>query len=84
MIHALQEASASDRTTLQSLLSSNPPDKVEQVLNIFRNCGVDAWAQELKDQYLQGALNHLEDIAVISTRKKPLFQLAHYLIERDK
>lgn len=84
MIHAQQEAEASDKIQLQKLLASNPPDKVDQVLTIFRKCGVDAWARELKDQYLEGALNHLEDIAVISARKKPLFQLAHYLIERDK
>ena len=84
MIHAQQEAEASDKIQLQKLLASNPPDKVDQVLTIFRKCGVDAWARELKDQYLEGAFNHLEDIAVISARKKPLFQLAHYLIERDK
>jgi geranylgeranyl diphosphate synthase, type II len=83
MIHALEEADNSDKKKLKELLHSNPPDKVEQVLSIFKNCGVDAWANELKDMYLANAFNHLEDIAVTSSRKKPLLELAHYLIERD-
>ena len=84
MIHALEEAGPSDKKRLKELLNSNPSDKVEQVLAIFKNCGVDAWARELKDMYLKNAFDHLEDIAVLSERKKPLFELAHYLIERDK
>lgn len=84
MIHALEEADAHDKKRLKELLNSNPSDKVEQVLAIFKNCGVDAWAQELKDMYLKNAFDHLEDIAVLKERKKPLYELAHYLIERDK
>lgn len=84
MIHALEEAGSADKQYLKELLNSNPPDKVEQVLTIFKKCGVDAWANELKDMYLTNAFNHLDDIAVTSSRKQPLLELAHYLIERDK
>ena len=38
---------------------------------------------KLKEKYLQTALNHLEEIAVFSVRKKPLKELAEYLIERE-
>jgi geranylgeranyl diphosphate synthase type II len=44
---------------------------------------VDAWATSLKEKYLQTALQHLDDIAVVSTRKKPLMELADFLIQRD-
>ena len=37
----------------------------------------------VKEKYLQTALQHLEDIAVVSTRKKPLIELADFLIQRD-
>jgi geranylgeranyl diphosphate synthase type II len=56
---------------------------VAGVLQIFRDCGVDAWAMQLKNKYLDEALVHLEDIAVVSKRKEPLQELAHFLIQRD-
>jgi geranylgeranyl diphosphate synthase type II len=62
----------------------NPADKVERVLQIFKDCKVDDWANELKEKYLQTALQHLEDIAVISKRKEPLKELALFLIQRNR
>jgi geranylgeranyl diphosphate synthase type II len=44
---------------------------------------VDEWAKSLKEKYLQTALQHLEDIAVVSNRKKALVELADFLIQRD-
>jgi geranylgeranyl diphosphate synthase type II len=57
---------------------------VKIVLNIFKSCGIDSWASALKEQYLQTALQHLDEIAVSKSRKSSLEQLAHYLISRDK
>jgi len=84
MIHALESAGDVQKAELKKLLSSNPGNKVERVLNIFRECGVDEWARSLKDKYLQTALQHLEDTAVLAVRKKALTELAEYLISRDK
>ena len=58
-------------------------DNVEKVLAIFKACNVDEWAKSLKEKYLQTALQHLEDIAVVSNRKKALVELADFLIQRD-
>jgi geranylgeranyl diphosphate synthase type II len=65
-------------------MQENPPEKVEKVLGIFKNCGIDEWARELKEQYLTSAFNNLEDIAVLTSRKEPLKRLAHFLVQRDK
>ena len=83
LIHALEVAKGQDKSALESLLAGNDPDKVSKVLNIFRNCGVDVWASNLKDKYLQSAFQHLEDIAVLSARKEPLKTLAHFLVARE-
>jgi len=83
MIHALETATTAQQAELKQLMQTNPADKVEKVLQIFRDCRVDAWARELKEKYLQTALQHLEDIAVLSARKQPLKELAGYLIQRD-
>lgn len=83
VIHALEVATASQHQELKHLLSNDAHDKVAKVLSIFRDCGVDEWARQLKEKYVETAYRHLEDIAVISTRKKPLQQLADFLIQRD-
>ncbi len=84
MIHVMELASASQLSELDALMKNNPANKVEKTLQIFKDCKVDAWAQELKEKYLQTALKHLEDTAVLNVRKKPLMELAEYLISRDK
>jgi geranylgeranyl diphosphate synthase type II len=84
MIHALETASASQQKELKRLMTENPSDKVEKVLQLFKDCKADSWTNNLKDKYLQTALQHLEDTAVLSIRKKPLIELAEYLIQRDK
>jgi geranylgeranyl diphosphate synthase, type II len=83
LIHALEVAQGKDKTELESLLSGNESDKVARVLTIFRNCGVDVWAYNLKEKYLNSAFQHLEDTAVLSARKEPLKALAHFLVARE-
>jgi len=83
LIHALDAASANSKQRLKELLQQNDERKIESVLAIFKESKVDEWAKELKDKYLMEALEHLEDVAVLSKRKEPLKQLAHFLIQRD-
>lgn len=83
LLHALEVATPEQKDQLKQLMQDNPADKVSQVLAIFKACNVDQWANELKEKYLQTALQHLEDIAVVSTRKQPLKELADFLIQRE-
>ena len=83
LIHALEAAGASARKELDILLKGNDERKVEKVLQIFRDCKADEWSLQLKNKYLDEAMAHLEDIAVLSKRKEPLKELAHFLVKRD-
>lgn len=83
LIHALEIATGDTASRLQQLLATNPANKVQQVLEIYKQCGVDDWARSLKDKYLQTALHHLEEIAVISVRKARMQELAGFLVQRD-
>lgn len=83
LLHALEVATPEQRKELEQLMQQNPGDKVEKVLAIFRACNIDEWARELKDKYLQTALEHLEAIAVRAVRKQPLQELANFLIQRE-
>ncbi len=83
LIRALETAPEPLKKKLKKLMAENHGDKVEGVVHIFRECRVDEWALELKDRFLDEALAHLEDIAVLSKRKLPLQELAHFLVKRD-
>lgn len=83
LIHAMATASPEQLSLLEKLMQGNSADKVEQVTQIFKDCKVDEWAHQLKEKYLQTALQHLEDTAVLSARKKSLSELAAYLMQRE-
>lgn len=83
LLHALAKANDEQRKELLYLMETNPADKVEKVLAIFKACNVDAWANELKNAYTQKAYEHLDAVAVMAVRKKPLLELAEFLIQRD-
>ncbi len=83
LLHALEVATPDQRAKLDTLLANNGPEKVPQVMELFKACNVDAWAIELKEKYLQMALANLDDIAVTSTRKTALLSLANYLMQRE-
>jgi geranylgeranyl diphosphate synthase type II len=84
MIHTLEKASAIQQKELKRLMAENPSDKVEKVLQLFRDCKADNWTTALKDKYLEAALKQLDDTAVLQSRKQPLIELSTYLIQRDK
>lgn len=83
LIHALESTQGAAHDRLLELLAGNEPDKVSQVLTIFQSAGVDAWARDLKEKYLQTAIKHLDDIAVVNRRKVPMQDLARFLVQRD-
>jgi geranylgeranyl diphosphate synthase, type II len=83
LIKALDSASLRQVEQINQLLQANAADKVQQMLSIYKACGVDQWAKELKNTYMQAAFEHLEHIAVLSNRKEPLKELAKSLGQRE-
>ena len=83
LLHAIEVATANQKKEIDTLISTNPTDKVEKMLTIYKDCKVDEWAKELKEKYYKTALKNLEDVAVLDIRKKPLYELATYLMERE-
>ncbi len=86
MIHAMEVAFDNQKEELSNLMQTSkidPTEKINKVLSIFRDCKVDEWAVELKEKYVQIALQHLDETAVLLVRKKPLMELTEYLIQRE-
>src|SRR5215213_5166082 len=82
LIHALETATAEQKKQLIELMDGNGERKVEKVLHLFKECKVAEWANELKENFIEEAFDHLEDVAVLSKRKEPLKQLALLLTQR--
>ena len=83
LIHAMETASSPQQKELRELIKQNSSDKVQKVLQLFRDCKVDDWALQLKNQFLDEAFAHLEDVAVLSVRKQPLKEVAMFMIKRQ-
>ncbi len=83
MIHTMDVANEAQKTELKLLLASNAVDKVPKVLQLFLDCKADQWASSLKEKYFKEAIKHLEDTAVLNSRKSELSRLAEYLLQRD-
>jgi geranylgeranyl diphosphate synthase, type II len=83
LIHALEVATPSQKQTIERIIIENSTNKVEQMLAIFKDTQVDIWASNLKEKYYQKAMQHLQEIAVTSIRKKPLEELAKDLLNRE-
>ncbi|MER3499300.1 MAG: polyprenyl synthetase [Chitinophagaceae bacterium] len=83
LIHALETCTAAQKKELLHQLKTNAEDKTEKVLSIFRDCKVDEWALYLKNKFLDEALSHLDEIAVVEKRKEPLQAVTHFLVQRD-
>ena len=83
VIGALASSNPSQQKELHQLLQGQSADKVEKVISIFKSRNVDEWARDLKQDFMNKAMKHLEDIAVISRRKESLLQLAQFLIQRE-
>jgi geranylgeranyl diphosphate synthase type II len=83
LLQAMEKANTIQHKELEKQLAGNSDDKIEKVLAIYRECKVDEWSLRLKNKYLDEALTHLDDIAVLSKRKEPLQLLAQELIKRE-
>ncbi len=82
-IHAVSASSETNRSKLNELMQSNTPDKVKQVLEVYNDCNVDSWARTLKEKYFDKAMMHLDEVAVLKSRKARLEELASFLIQRQ-
>jgi geranylgeranyl diphosphate synthase type II len=82
-IKAMEMANEPLKNEMLSLLKTNGSQKISRMLAIFREIGVDQEANLVKERYFEKAMSHLESIAVLTIRKKPLKQLASFLIQRE-
>lgn len=84
LITAMEKANDAQRSEIEILLHSEPADKVQRMLALFKATGADVACREAAAHYSELAYLNLEELAIPSVRKKPLSELAGYLLQRDK
>ena len=83
LIKALEKSGPKEKQVIEKLLLSSQADKVERMIEIYMNSGVDLAAQAAKKGYMEKAFTHLESIQVPDEQKPGLRELALYLLERE-
>lgn len=83
LLKALELSEPPVKKILLELLQSDHPDKVNQVIAIYSSCQVQDWAAREKDRFAEAAFEHLEQVAVLSSRKKYLQELGTLLLNRQ-
>lgn len=83
LLQTINKVSGNQKIELERLLALNDESKIEPMINLYRECGVDSWAREMKEKYFNLALEFLDEVAVRSQRKEPLRHLAYQLLNRE-
>ena len=83
LIKAWELGDQTQRQQIEVLLNENDPDKVGKMLCIYHNLKLDQWAKEEKRRFMEKARGYLENVAVLSSRKKELGNLIDMLLDRE-
>lgn len=83
LLKALNSVTAEEKQSLEKIMQENDDNKIQKVINIYKTCHVDDWAKELKQKYIEKAMEHLDEVAVVRQRKDSLKKLANDLMERE-
>lgn len=84
LLKAMELADDSTKIDILSLLARTDEEKVPEMLDIYKNTGADKACREAVAFYSDLAFNALEELAVPAARRKPLWDLAAYLLHREK
>lgn len=84
MLHAMSNANDLQYKALEALHERDDEAKVPATLSLMTNTGADVACREAAASYSEQAFACLEEINVPADRKQPLYELASYLLQRDK
>lgn len=82
LIEALNSAEGDDKDELYYWLGAKSEEKIEAVLNLYNKYNVRQKAEQLKEQHLQSAFEHLNQLSLPTENTLLLKQTAIDLMER--
>ncbi len=84
LLKAMETANDLQRAAINALLERDDESKVPAMLSLFSTTGADVACREAVAHYSSLAFDCLEEAAVLNVRKKPLHDLATYLLQREE
>lgn len=84
LLKAFEIASVDQRKKLDAMMQeSNPEKKITTAKTLFTELGIQLKAEEKMNEFYRIAMQCLDRIQLNSDSKKPLIELAHYLMGRQ-
>lgn len=83
LVKALENADPVQSAEIKRLFAYTGSDKIDRMLALFRDCGVDKAAEEARQSYQNRAFESLDRVKADEPRKMPLKQLAEALLNRE-
>ena len=84
LVTAMQSGTTNQRNHIQQLIDTNPVDKIPAMLDIYGETGADVSCRNAVQHYSQKAFECLDEVAIPAKRKAPLYELAAFLLQREK
>jgi len=84
LLSALEQADDKLRVEIELLLRHDNENKVQDMLSLFKATGADIACRRAVEHYSGLAFECLDNVAVPGKRKEPLYELASYLLIREK
>lgn len=83
LLKALENANETQHAKIHRLMAGSEAGKVAAMLQLFSETGAHEQTRAAVNHYSNAAFEALEDVAIISSRKKELQHLAEYLLMRE-
>jgi geranylgeranyl diphosphate synthase, type II len=82
-LYAYEHATTADKKRIEDFIPVTTDNKIDVMKDIFEQSGAKQWTVNLQETYFNKAMQHLEDTAVLSSRKESIKQLADFLLNRE-
>lgn len=86
LINALNTAKGKHADELKTWIAAtnfNPTEKVQAVKAIYSQLKIEEYAHTQMDYYYAKALKNLDEVSLLAEQKKPLFDFASWLMNRE-
>lgn len=84
LLKAFETANEQQKTKLKELLQRKDEHKVSETIELFKTLQIDVETKQLINHYFDKVMNNFDELQASDTSKKPLLDLIHLIIKRQK
>jgi len=84
LLKALEIAQGQDKQALEQLLSRTDDAKVTETIELFKKLNIQNLTKDIINHYFDKVMTNFEELEAQDVNKKPLLDLIHMIIKRQK